>query len=336
MSQGKSIFSSPNGTNGSNGEAPANPFASLGAGSSKSASPFAAVTPSEPESPFGLATEEATTDSSQTKLPEKRNQSTAQPPAEDNPFMTSASASKAEAAPQPKSEASSTGPATSDTSFEVPSQPQGSGSSNATNPLSTPANPLAASSGNPLAASAPQASSPAAAPQSQLGAPAAQSQSPAAQPPAAQSNPLDSNNFGSPQQAAPAPAKAQAPVQSQAPMASNPMGGQSTRQLELRAIFGVEGEMTRDQILERAKTLPGIREVTVVGPSENSAIQTMGDVMARFGFGGAGSWQMSCSGGVVDFVTGDQTTLVVLREGRYSAGVWETLMIVARELGKIS
>lgn len=93
--------------------------------------------------------------------------------------------------------------------------------------------------------------------------------------------------------------------------------------------------MSRDEILKRAKGLPGIREVAVVGPGEMSAIQTIGDVMSRFGYG-TGSWQMTCSGGVVDFVTSESTTLSVLREGRYPAGVWETLMIVARELGRLS
>lgn len=94
--------------------------------------------------------------------------------------------------------------------------------------------------------------------------------------------------------------------------------------------------MGRDELLTRAKGLPGIREVTVVGSGETAAVQTIGDVMARFGFGGSGSWQMTCSGGVVDFITSENTTLAVLREGRYPAGVWETLMIVARELGKLS
>ncbi|MGJ8724535.1 MAG: hypothetical protein ACSHYB_08260 [Roseibacillus sp.] len=325
MSQGNSIFSSPN---GSNGEAPANPFASLAAGTQKAAaaSPFAAVTPAEPESPFGFAAEEAAPERPQAKLPEKRTQ-TPMPPAEDNPFLSAASAPQAEAAPSAPAPAAS--PFTSESSFEAPAKPapapqqESQGFGAAENPLSAPA---------PTPARAPE---PELAPvrlEQPVAAPA-----PAPQP--AQAAPQSSPEFASqaaqaaPVQAAPAQA---APVQQVAALSQAPSGGQSTRQLELRAIFGSEGEMSRDEILTRAKGLPGIREVTVVGPGETSAVQTIGDVMARFGFGGTGSWQMTCSGGVVDFVSSENTTLAVLREGRYSAGVWETLMIVARELGKLS
>jgi hypothetical protein len=116
---------------------------------------------------------------------------------------------------------------------------------------------------------------------------------------------------------------------------SSSRGGHSTRQLELRAIFGVEGEMSREEILQQAKQLPGIRELSVVGVGEMNALDTLGDVMSRFGYGDSSSWQVTCSGGVVDFVSDENTTLAVLREGRYPAGVWEKLMIVARELGRL-
>lgn len=134
-----------------------------------------------------------------------------------------------------------------------------------------------------------------------------------------------------PQAAAYAPV-ASAPQQAAAASTSR---GQSTRQLELRAIFGVEGEMSREQILQQARDLPGIREISVVGSGEMTALDTIGEVMSRFGYGGNSSWQISCSGGVVDFVSGENTTLAILREGRYPAGVWEKLMIVARELGRL-
>ena len=301
MSQGSSIFSSSNGTNG---EAPANPFASLAAGSAKSAeaSPFAAVTPVESESPFGFAAEESAPERAQAKLPEKRAQAPS-PQEEENPFLSAGHAEATPAAPAP-----ALSPFSSEATFEAPAKPaarqetQGLGA--AANPLSAPA-PERAPEPAPVRLEHPSA------------APAPQS---------AHSAPQSSAGFGS--QAAPAAA---------AVAASSPaLAGQSTRQLELRAIFGSEGEMGRDEMLTRAKGLPGIREVTVVGPGEISAVQTIGDVMARFGFGGSGSWQMTCSGGVIDFISSENTTLAVLREGRYSAGVWETLMIVARELGKLS
>ena len=310
MSQGNSIFSSPN---GSNGEAPANPFASLGASSPKStaASPFAAAPPAESESPFGFAAEEPVAERAPVKLPEKRTQSPL-PATEENPFLSAAAATpKAEAPAAPAAE-SAASPFTSEAAFEAPAQPSAGGFSVADNPLSAPSpEPVSAA---PARAAAPEP---------------AHAEQPAARPVAAPQQPAA---------AAAAPILSPEPVAAAKPMAAAAAssGGHSTRQLELRAIFGVEGEMSRDEILTRAKGLPGIREVTVVGPAENAAVQTMGEVMSRFGFGGNGSWQMSCSGGVVDFISAENTTLAVLREGRYSAGVWETLMIIARELGRLS
>ncbi|MDP0490380.1 MAG: hypothetical protein Q7Q71_04960 [Verrucomicrobiota bacterium JB023] len=127
----------------------------------------------------------------------------------------------------------------------------------------------------------------------------------------------------------------QAATASPAPAENSSSRGR-TRQLELRAIFGVEGEMSREEILKRAKNLPGIRDLAVVGAGEMSALGTLGGVMSRFGYGDSNSWQLTCPGGIVDFVSNENTTLAVMREGRYSAGVWETLMIVARELGQAS
>ena len=238
MSKGSSIFSSPN-NGSSNGEAPANPFASLAAGSQKSgaaaASPFAAATPAEPESPFGFAAEEAAPERPKSKLPEKRTQAPSSPKGEDNPFQSAGAAPQAE--PTPSAPAPAASPFTSESSFEAPAtaapQQVSQAEAAAQNPLSAPA-PEPAQARQPVPATAPVA------------------------------------------QVAPVAAAA-APSQA-------PMGGQSMRQLELRAIFGSEREMTRDEILTKAKALPGIRELTVVGPGETAAVQTIGDVMARFGF----------------------------------------------------
>ena len=77
-----------------------------------------------------------------------------------------------------------------------------------------------------------------------------------------------------------------------------------------------------------------MKDLSVVSSAEMGAVQGLGDLMGRFGFSEQGSWQISCAGGVIDFITSENTTLAVLKEGDYSAGVWETLMIVARELGR--
>lgn len=311
MSKGKSIFSSPN---GSNGEAPANPFASLGGGQAKSstASPFAAASPTEPESPFGFAAEEESApvnELPQAKIPEKRTQAPLPAP-EENPFQTSLGS------PQQPVEPKKASPFGAANTFEDPAAPQ--------SPLAESPQSFGGGEGAPMGQ--PQEPAPAAAPAQQAASPVSE---PAQQ---AKEQPLAASSLAS-TPAASAPSSQPAPA---AAASTPPAGGQSTRQLELRAIFGSEGEMTRDEILTRAKALPGIREVTVVGAGEAAAIQTIGDVMTRFGYGSAGAWQMTCSGGVVDFITSEGTTLAVLREGRYPAGVWETLMIVARELGKAS
>lgn len=328
MSQGKSIFSNPTSTNG---EAPVNPFASLANGKAPNASPFAAAAPAEAASPFGFADEEPSS-TPQARLPEKRQPESERVPVLGvNPFSAAPeqSAPQAEATPvqeptpTPAQQTAPQSPFAPSVGFEAPAAPTSEfpaqQSAASVNPLSSAsANPLA----NPLSAQAPEAAAPvreevvARAPQE---APTPQAQ-PEAQP--------------QPQPQAAAQAAPVAAASAPSPSASAPRQG-STRQLELRAIFGVEGEMTREEMLQRAKSLPGIRGVSVVGASEMAAVQTIGDVMSRFGYGESGSWQMTCSGGVVDFVVSEGTTLAVMREGRYGAGVWEKLMILAREMGRL-
>lgn len=316
-----------------------NPFASLGNGKAAGASPFAAApapAPAESASPFGFANE-APAAAPQTRLPEKRQSEGEDIPVlGGNPFSTPASepqaAPKAEANPfQQVAQSEALSPLAPSVGYEAPAAPRADAGQNGYSqefaqefaPTPVPAaNPLS----NPLSSPAPEAQAPVreeVALRAHQEAPAPQVQ-PEPQPLPAAAAPV----------AAVAPVFSAAPAAAPAPAASAPRGG-STRQLELRAIFGVEGEMTREEMLQRAKSLPGIREVSVVGASEMAAIQTIGDVMSRFGYGETGSWQMTCSGGVVDFLVSENTTLAVMREGRYGAGVWEKLMILAREMGRL-
>lgn len=193
-------------------------------------------------------------------------------------------------------------------------------------------------SGNPFSSTAPASTAQKSAEQASPFTPSVGFEAePAAKPAASAREGFErpAESYREPAAEAPAYREPQAPAYPPAaqPAASN--RGHSTRQLELRAIFGVEGEMSREQILQLARDLPGIRELSVVGGSEMNAIDTLGEVMSRFGYGDTSSWQISCSGGVVDFVSAENTTLAILREGRYPAGVWEKLMIVARELGRL-
>lgn len=108
-----------------------------------------------------------------------------------------------------------------------------------------------------------------------------------------------------------------------------------TSQLVLRAIFGVTRELDKTEILQRARTLPGIRNLQVVGQTEAAAMAALRNSVQRMGFGDQSSLSLTTSGGVVDIIEETGTTLAVLHEGTYAAGVRETLIIVARELARL-
>ena len=108
------------------------------------------------------------------------------------------------------------------------------------------------------------------------------------------------------------------------------------KQLELRAIFGVNHELTREEIIQRARTLPGVRNVAIVGDSESRALQVLKESISRLGFGDAELLSLNASSGNVDFIHEIDSTLAVLHEGDYAPGVRETLIIVTRELGRAS
>ena len=108
-----------------------------------------------------------------------------------------------------------------------------------------------------------------------------------------------------------------------------------TSQLVLRAIFGVTRDLDRDEILQRARALPGIRNLHIVGQNEGAAMASLRQSIQRMGFGDQASLALTTSGGFVDFIEEEGTTLAVLHEGVYAAGVRETLIIVAREFSSL-
>ena len=60
----------------------------------------------------------------------------------------------------------------------------------------------------------------------------------------------------------------------------------SIRQLELRAIFGVDREMTPDEILQRSRALPGMRNIARVGAQEMATLEALKTLLPNLGFGG--------------------------------------------------
>lgn len=108
------------------------------------------------------------------------------------------------------------------------------------------------------------------------------------------------------------------------------------QQLELRAIFGVDHTLTADEMIQRARTLPGIRNVAIVGADETNALSNFRQALQGMGLGSSDEMKLTSGGGAVDFLTEGETTVAVLHEGSYGPGVQETLIIVAREIGKLA
>lgn len=271
------------------------------------ASPFAVV--AEPESPFAALREEnpprlAPDSGRPVKLPERR------PAAGDPP----AAEARSPFAPEAMAPSPFDGPVAVDSPFATAAP-----------------------------ASAPAAAAPAASPF------AFAQETPAAAPPpvpAAAAAPVQhvvaTVSVPSPTHQAPAHAPASTPglspaaAPASASFDSDPYDSESRtiRQLELRAIFGVDRELSAEEILQRARSLPGIRHVSRVPATDNATIDAFKRVIAGLGFG-AGQVKLYCGSVPIEFIREGGTMLAVQNDGTFAPGVRETLMIVARELGRI-
>jgi hypothetical protein len=131
-----------------------------------------------------------------------------------------------------------------------------------------------------------------------------------------------------------------APVTPSTPAASDSFDAShsdsfSIRQLELRAIFGVDREMNVEEILQRSRALPGIRNIARVSQQDIGALETLKNLLPNLGFGGGGL--KLYSGSVpLEFIREGSVMLAVQTDGGFAPGVRETLMLVARELGRQS
>lgn len=108
----------------------------------------------------------------------------------------------------------------------------------------------------------------------------------------------------------------------------------SIRQLELRAIFGVDRELSADEILQRARALSGIRNLARVGARELATIEGLKNLLPGLGFGG-GPLRLYTGSVPIEFIREGSVVLAVQTDGGFAPGVRETLMIVARELGRL-
>jgi hypothetical protein len=108
----------------------------------------------------------------------------------------------------------------------------------------------------------------------------------------------------------------------------------SIRQLELRAIFGVDRELSADEILQRARALSGIRGLARVGAKEMATIEGLKNLLPSLGLGG-GPLKLYSGSVPIDFIREGPVVLAIQTDGSFAPGVRETLMIVARELGRL-
>lgn len=106
------------------------------------------------------------------------------------------------------------------------------------------------------------------------------------------------------------------------------------RQLELRAIFGVDREMSADEILQRTRALPGVRNIARVAPHDMTTVDALKSLVANLGFGN-GPIRLYAGSVPLEFIREGKTLLAVQTDGGFAPGVRETLMIVARELNRM-
>jgi hypothetical protein len=135
---------------------------------------------------------------------------------------------------------------------------------------------------------------------------------------------------------APAPSAAPAPAASAAPVEpdSYESDSRAIRQLELRAIFGVDRELGAEEMLQRARGLSGIRHVARIPAAEVATVDAFKRVIGSLGFPG-GQVKLVAGTTPIDFIREGNVVLAIQNDGSYAPGVRETLMIVARELGRL-
>lgn len=262
-------------------------------------SPFAIV--SEPESPFASMKDDhparaAADPGRPAKLPERRPAAGEAPPVDArSPFAS-----------EPLAQSPFDAPAASVSPFGTTTPPPV--------PTSAPASSPFAFAQEPAPAAAP-----AAAPVEAVAAPAPVAAAPAAAPapaPVAASTPV----------AAPAAAPAEADAYES--------DSRTIRQLELRAIFGVDRELGAEEMLQRARSLSGIRHVARIPAAEVATVDAFKRVIGSLGFPG-GQVKLVAGSTPIDFIREGGVVLAVQNDGSFAPGVRETLMIVARELGRL-
>jgi hypothetical protein len=116
--------------------------------------------------------------------------------------------------------------------------------------------------------------------------------------------------------------------------AAEPEYYQNYQQLELRAIFGVDREMSAEEIMQRARALPSIRMVSRIDEQDLTALHHLRCTLQSIGVSN-GTLRIFAGNSPIEFIQEGNTTLVVQTDGGFAPGIRETLMIITRELEKM-
>ncbi len=106
-------------------------------------------------------------------------------------------------------------------------------------------------------------------------------------------------------------------------------------QLELRAIFGLDRNLSAMEILQRCRTLPGVRHIVQMSHLDLSALETLRHHFANAGLT-AGDLRLFVGNSPVEFISEGSVVLAVSTDGSFAPGVKETVIIAARELAKLA
>ena len=92
--------------------------------------------------------------------------------------------------------------------------------------------------------------------------------------------------------------------------------------------------MSPDEILQRTRSLPGIRHIARVSLQDVTTVDAMKQVISNLGFGGGGL-KLYAGAVPIEFIREGSVLLAVQTDGGFAPGVRETLMIVGRELSRM-
>jgi hypothetical protein len=127
----------------------------------------------------------------------------------------------------------------------------------------------------------------------------------------------------------PLPQQAMTPARTPEPVAAPAAAPGPIRQLALRAIFGIDRELSAGELLERARHLAGVRNLARVAEDDAELIEAARRALDGIGFANA---RLVCGDRPVEFIREGTVILAVQTEHGFAPGVRETLILVAREL----